>query len=77
MHAKLYGMKELADLLGISKQTLYARMKNGSLFYGNDIPEPAYEIAAAKIWTHEQLVEKINAAGHYSDWSKVKDKLSC
>lgn len=75
MHKMLFGQKELAELLGISKQTLNYRMKSGSSMYGNDIPEPAYFVAATKLWTYEQLEEKILSSSPWSDWGKCKERF--
>lgn len=74
-HKRLYGMKELAEILDISKQNLYHRMRLGSTFYGTEIPDPVYEISAGKIWTHEQLLEKINSSSPHSDWGRSKERL--
>ena len=75
MHKMLFGQKELAELLGISKQALNYRIKSGSDVYGNDVPDPAYVVAATKLWTYEQLEDKINNSSPWSDWYKCKDRF--
>ncbi|MEW9702916.1 hypothetical protein [Paenibacillus sp. SI8] len=75
-HRMLFGQKELADLLGITKQTLYARLKNdGGHMWGKEVPEPAYVVSATKLWTYEQIEEKIMDSSPYSDWFKAKERF--
>lgn len=75
MHKCVFGAKELAEILGISKQALNYRIKAGRSWYGNDVPAPAYVIGAGKIWTYEQIKEKIDKSGNYSEWGQAKDRF--
>lgn len=51
----LLGQKELADLLGITKQALYWRINHGQSWYGTSVPEPDYRVSATRLWTYETL----------------------
>lgn len=55
-HFTVFGLKELADLYDVSKQTMYQRFKQG---YYRGFPEPAYVISSGKIWTYEQIQEYV------------------
>lgn len=50
----MFGQKELADLLGLSKQALYWRIKNGQ-GWSVSIPDPDFRVSATRLWTYETL----------------------
>ena len=51
MDAELLGLKEAAELLGLSKSALRDRARHGGL------PQPVVVLACGPIWTRAQLVE--------------------
>lgn len=71
-HKGLYGLSDIARLLGISRQALYSRIKHGGK-YTFDIPDPAYETSLGSLWTYEQLDQLIMKSSPYSEWGQAKD----
>ena len=51
-HKALLGQKELADLLGLSKQALYWRINHAQ---DVSIPQPDYRVSATRLWTYDTL----------------------
>jgi len=71
-HKGLYGLSDIARLLGISRQALYSRIKHGGKYTFN-MPDPVYETSLGSLWTYEQLDQLITKSSPYSEWGRAKD----
>jgi hypothetical protein len=66
MHKKVYGIKEIADMFGKSKQVISYWAKVGGY-----LPDPAYRISSGPIWTYEQLEPHVTNCSRWSIYSGV------
>lgn len=74
MHTALFGLKELAELHGISKQAMYQRINTKSYYEESNFPEPAYVVSCGKLWTYEQIWDRVKKS-NYGESEYVLKKL--